>query len=94
MFDIKIFYFLSFLPQSSKSAAILEAYVKLLIEDERCGHLVAVYTASLPPEAQLSCYASFLETITDSDLRRKYVSLAEEAGNFVLGFYNQKGFVV
>jgi len=84
LYELDLFtYFLSFKTfffQPMRAAAILEAYVKLLIDDERCGHLVAIYTASLPPEKQLFSYASFLETVTDSTLRRKYVELAEEAG--------------
>ncbi|CAK8675549.1 unnamed protein product [Clavelina lepadiformis] len=63
-----------------KCAQILEAYVKQLISDGRAGHLVAAYTACLPSDRQLDCYATFLETIEDGDLRKEYLELASEAG--------------
>ncbi|XP_070540867.1 nuclear pore complex protein Nup107-like [Ptychodera flava] len=59
--------------------AILEAYVKDLIEDKNTG-LVATYTATLPLAMQITCYARFLEGIHEKDERQHCLQLAEEAG--------------
>ena len=46
--------------QEELSIAILEAYVRHLIEDKQMS-LVATYTATLPQHLQLEWYARFLE---------------------------------
>ncbi|XP_038045474.1 nuclear pore complex protein Nup107-like [Patiria miniata] len=59
--------------------AIIEAYVKDLIA-EKHSKLVAVYTAQLPYDMQVSWYARFLEGIHDKEERQRCLQLAEEAG--------------
>ncbi|XP_077992386.1 nuclear pore complex protein Nup107-like [Glandiceps talaboti] len=59
--------------------AILEAYVKDLIQDKNT-NLVATYTATLPPAMQVTCYAKFLEGIHERDERQRCLQLAEDAG--------------
>nr|XP_006815564.1 PREDICTED: nuclear pore complex protein Nup107-like [Saccoglossus kowalevskii] len=59
--------------------AILEAYVRDLIEDKNT-LLVATYTSTLPPPMQVTCYAHFLEGIHEKEERQQCLVLAEEAG--------------
>ena len=48
--------------QEKLCVAILETYVRQLI-DEKHVTLIATYTATLPQELQIECYAKFLEGI-------------------------------
>lgn len=59
--------------------AILETYVKQLIEEQQVA-LIATYTATLPQDLQIECYAKFLEGIQQADERKQSLALAEEAG--------------
>ncbi|XP_022097754.1 nuclear pore complex protein Nup107-like [Acanthaster planci] len=59
--------------------AIIEAYVKDLITEKHT-KLVAMYTAQLPYDMQVSWYARFLEGIHDKEERQHCLHLAEEAG--------------
>nr|CAB3264502.1 nuclear pore complex protein Nup107-like [Phallusia mammillata] len=59
---------------------ILKAFVSFLIQDESTSHMVAMYTAFLPKDEQLSSYAEFLSTVEDPQLRHEFLQLAEEAG--------------
>ncbi|XP_076635424.1 nuclear pore complex protein Nup107 [Colletes latitarsis] len=57
---------------------VLSAYVHVLIEmDDPI--LIAFYTAMLPQEAQVTSYASYLETIKDYEQRKKCLTAAEDA---------------
>lgn len=46
--------------QEKLCIAILETYVKQLIEERQVA-LIATYTATLPQDLQIECYAKFLE---------------------------------
>ncbi|EEB10806.1 Nuclear pore complex protein Nup107, putative [Pediculus humanus corporis] len=59
--------------------AVIEAYVKLLIE-MRESKLVAWYVSQLSQEDQIYYYAAFLEEITDSEERNACLKAAQEAG--------------
>ena len=57
---------------------VLLSYVRVLIEmDDPI--LIAFYTAMLPQEAQITNYASYLETIKDYEQRKKCLTAAEDA---------------
>lgn len=57
---------------------VLLAYVRVLIEmDDPI--LIAFYTAMLPQEAQVTNYASYLETIQEFEKRKKCLAAAEDA---------------
>lgn len=57
---------------------VLLSYVRVLIEmDDPI--LIAFYTAMLPQEAQITNYASYLETIKDYEQRKKCLAAAEDA---------------
>jgi len=49
-----------FCHQEKLCIAILETYVKQLIEEHQVA-LIATYTATLPQDLQIECYAKFLE---------------------------------
>lgn len=57
---------------------VLSAYVHVLIEIDD-PMLIAFYTAMLPQEAQVTSYASYLETIKDYEQRKKCLTAAEDA---------------
>ncbi|XP_053669836.1 nuclear pore complex protein Nup107 [Anopheles nili] len=79
-------HFVMFLRQIGKSFQedigdkVIKRYVEHLIQVGE-PHLVAFYTAALPPAVELLLYAQFLETISDSERRKKAL---EEAYNFGL----------
>lgn len=57
---------------------VLQAYVRILI---RMGDpiLIAFYTATLPQDDQISNYASYLESVTDYEQRKRCLTAAENA---------------
>ncbi|XP_062572533.1 nuclear pore complex protein Nup107-like [Saccostrea cucullata] len=57
--------------------AVLEAYVRYLIEDDH-KELVSHYVSKLPPKAQVHWYARFLEGITNVEEKQMCLQLAEE----------------
>lgn len=58
---------------------VLKAYVSLLIQDQQT-ELVASYVSQLPAEVATSQYATFLETVTQPELRPRCLELATDAG--------------
>jgi len=65
---------------SEKVDNVMEKYVMLLTGDTRTKHLVATYTSVLSKDKQVLSYACLLETIEESEERRQYIALANEAG--------------
>lgn len=63
---------------------VLKAYVSLLIRDQQT-ELVASYVSQLPPEVATVQYATFLETVTQPELRPRCLQLATDAGEAVGG---------
>ncbi|XP_062520913.1 nuclear pore complex protein Nup107-like [Corticium candelabrum] len=59
--------------------SVLVQYVEGLIREKQ-STLVATYTASLMPDERVSVYAKFLEGITDTELKKECLKLAEKAG--------------
>lgn len=58
---------------------MLKAYVALLIRDQQT-ELVASYVSQLPAEVATAQYATFLETVTQPELRPRCLQLAIDAG--------------
>uniref|UniRef100_A0A674PQ68 Nuclear pore complex protein n=1 Tax=Takifugu rubripes TaxID=31033 RepID=A0A674PQ68_TAKRU len=58
---------------------VLKAYVSLLIRDQQT-NLVASYVSQLPSDVAVSQYATFLETVTQPELRPICLRLATDAG--------------
>ncbi|XP_075900440.1 nuclear pore complex protein Nup107 [Nelusetta ayraudi] len=58
---------------------VLKAYVSLLIRDQQT-ELVASYVSQLPAEVATVQYATFLETVTQPELRPRCLQLATDAG--------------
>lgn len=58
---------------------VLKAYVALLIRDQQT-ELVASYVSELPAEVATAQYATFLETVTQPELRPRCLQLAIDAG--------------
>lgn len=58
---------------------VLKAYVALLIRDQQT-NLVASYVSQLPSDVAVSQYATFLETVTQPELRPCCLQLATDAG--------------
>lgn len=58
---------------------MLKAYVSLLIRDQQT-ELVASYVSQLPAEVATAQYATFLETVTQPELRPRCLELATDAG--------------
>lgn len=58
---------------------MLKAYVSLLIRDQQT-ELVASYVSQLPAEVATAQYATFLETVTQPELRPRCLQLATDAG--------------
>eukprot|EP00041_Stephanoeca_diplocostata_P027937 m.779638 g.779638 ORF g.779638 m.779638 type:complete len:972 (-) comp23279_c0_seq5:3481-6396(-) len=61
---------------------VVRAYVGRLIEEksETTYEYVAMYTAELDPESQISCYTAFVCDFADTALRKQCLQYAEEAG--------------
>uniref|UniRef100_A0A671Y7J8 Nuclear pore complex protein n=1 Tax=Sparus aurata TaxID=8175 RepID=A0A671Y7J8_SPAAU len=58
---------------------VLKAYVSLLIRDQQTD-LVASYVSQLPAELATAQYATFLETVTQPEIRPRCLQLATDAG--------------
>ncbi|XP_068162736.1 nuclear pore complex protein Nup107 isoform X2 [Antennarius striatus] len=58
---------------------VLKAYVSLLIRDQHTD-LVASYVSQLPADVATTQYATFLETVTQPELRPHCLQLATDAG--------------
>lgn len=58
---------------------MLKAYVSLLIRDQQTD-LVASYVSQLPADVATAQYATFLETVTQLELRPRCLQLATDAG--------------
>lgn len=61
---------------------VLKAYVSLLIRDQQT-NLVASYVSQLPSDVAVSQYATFLETVTQPELRPICLQLATNAGGLI-----------
>ncbi|KAJ8402438.1 hypothetical protein AAFF_G00369270 [Aldrovandia affinis] len=61
------------------SMDILKAYIQLLI-DKRHTDLIAFYVSHLPPDMAVAQYAHFLESVTETEQRKRCLELAREAG--------------
>lgn len=59
---------------------LIKTYVDFLIQTEADSQLVAFYTASLPSAQQISLYAKFLETVTETEERRLALEEAHANG--------------
>ncbi|XP_035258434.1 nuclear pore complex protein Nup107 [Anguilla anguilla] len=61
------------------SVDVLKAYIQLLISK---GHtdLIAFYVSHLPPDMAVAEYAHFLESVTETEQRKRCLDLAREAG--------------
>ncbi|KAK5622472.1 hypothetical protein CRENBAI_002992 [Crenichthys baileyi] len=58
---------------------VLKAYISLLIRDQQT-NIVASYAGQLPAELATTQYATFLETVSQPELRPRCLQLATEAG--------------
>lgn len=58
---------------------VLKGYVSLLIHDQQT-ELVASYVSQLPADIATTQYATFLETVTQPELRPRCLQLATDAG--------------
>ncbi|MED6266245.1 hypothetical protein CHARACLAT_000201 [Characodon lateralis] len=58
---------------------VLKAYISLLIRDQQT-NIVASYVGQLPAELATTQYATFLETVSQPELRPRCLQLATEAG--------------
>lgn len=58
---------------------VLKAYITLLIQDQQTD-LVASYVSQLPADLATVQYATFLETVTQPELRPRCLHLATDAG--------------
>lgn len=67
------------LHQEEVCVDVLKAYVSLLIRDQQT-ELVASYVSQLPAEVATAQYATFLETVTQPELRPRCLQLATDAG--------------
>ncbi|KAJ8373496.1 hypothetical protein SKAU_G00040760 [Synaphobranchus kaupii] len=61
------------------SVDVLKAYIQLLISKGQTD-LVAFYVSHLPQEMAVAQYAHFLESVTETEQRKRCLELAKEAG--------------
>ncbi|KAJ8245281.1 hypothetical protein GJAV_G00269060 [Gymnothorax javanicus] len=58
---------------------VLKAYIQLLVSKEQTD-LIAFYVSHLPPDMAVAEYAHFLESVTETEQRKRCLELAREAG--------------
>ncbi|KAI1882040.1 hypothetical protein AGOR_G00246600 [Albula goreensis] len=61
------------------SVDVLKSYIQLLIS-KRHIDLIAFYVSHLPPDMSVAQYAHFLESVTETEQRKRCLELAREAG--------------
>ena len=59
--------------------AVLQSYITLLIEEQQ-SELIASYTSQLPTALAVQRYASYLEGVSQTELQRRALHLAADAG--------------
>ena len=58
---------------------VLKAYIGLLVKEKQI-ELIAFYVSHLSSDVAVSQYANFLESVTETDQRKRCLELGREAG--------------
>ncbi|XP_063048769.1 nuclear pore complex protein Nup107, partial [Engraulis encrasicolus] len=61
------------------SVEVLKGYIALLVKGKQTD-LIAFYVSHLPPDVAVGQYATFLESVTETEQRRRCLELGREAG--------------